>query len=165
MFFKRSEFRPLTGTCLSQDGLWDRGRRVEGVGGRREDELVFKWSPPGRLPARVSGPWVRARFRGDDIKRVEVPGSTDRERERGSFRKLRFDQRGIYSQNWENKLCVYSVHLWPDIREDSACYQRSHHGTTDESMDVFTCSIIGSNLEPCLEKVRNIFFYIPSCLA
>lgn len=70
------EVRVQTSHCLSQEGLCEQGRRVEGAGGGREAGLVFKWSPPGKLPARVSGPRVRARGRGHSIKRLEGPDST-----------------------------------------------------------------------------------------
>lgn len=76
------------------------------MGGGREPELVFKWSPPGKLPARVSGPWVRARGRGHGIKRLEGPDSTQRV---AAFRNSDLIKVG-YSQNQENQLCIYNLH-------------------------------------------------------
>lgn len=32
---------------------------------------------------------------------------------------------------------------------------RSRHGTTDESVDIFGCSITDSDHEPCFEKVKK----------
>lgn len=95
-------------------------------------------------------------------------GGTRHQRERewqrkresvAAFLNSDFDWRGIYSCNWQKKKNLYesSIHLWPDIGDNSCCY-RSHHGTPDDSTDMFTCSIISGDLEPCLKKVKQILF-------
>lgn len=56
-----------------------------------------------------------------------------------------------YSQN--------SLHRLPSF----LVYQRSYYGTTDELLDVFGCSITDTDLEPSLEKVRNLLLFIPAC--